>query len=370
MRRPALRPRRRPAPPALPAAPRALSQKEIDEVARLSNKTAAAVAEAMKGQPREIAMQVLEGLRRKVAAQQPTTTASAVPEPASAPSDDVDPFSLTARGRIEPLSGEGKGTPAITAYVKGVMKDLGVTNTDEQNVVADLILARALSGSDARNRADALAEIYEQVKAQAGTKSFAAFRGDEGRLREIDATLRRMVGPASSYTEPLASMGRPEGSRRRGAAVRETVEESEQAMRREEGTLLRPNRRAPTLRKPRGSNRFKKVREAQDKQARVAATLPAIRRDLGVVRRRLTLLKGKRTAQAKYARDQLQAEATRLMRRIEKVEGQVERAAAAVARAVKAANPKKKQPKVKPLKQPKAKKPKATRKRKPTRRTR
>jgi carboxyl-terminal processing protease len=72
---------------------------------------------------------------------------------------------------------------------------------------------------------------------------------------------------------------------------------------------------------------------------------------------------GKRTAQAKYARDQLQAEATRLMRRIEKIEGQVERAAAAVARAVKAANPKKKQPKVKPLKQPKAKKPKATRKR-------
>ncbi len=82
------------------------------------------------------------------------------------------------------------------------------------------------------------------------------------------------------------------------------------------------------------------------------------------------MLKGKRTAQAKYARDQLQAEATRLMRRIEKIEGQVERAAAAVARAVKAANPKKKQPKVKPLKQPKAKKPKATRKRKPTRRTR
>jgi len=362
-------------PPRAPGAPRgakgtALSQKEIDELARLSNKTAAAVVEAVKGQPREIAMQILEGVRRKAAAQQPAATASAVPEPASAPSSAVEPFSLTARGRIAQIPAEGKSTPAVTEYVKGIMKDLGVTNADEQNVVADLILARALSGSDARSRADALAEIYEQIKAQAGANSFAAFKGNEVRLREIDAALRRMVGPAE-YLPPIASMGRPEGSRRRGAAVRETVEESEQAMSREEaGPLLRPNRRAPTLRKPRGSNRFTKVREAQEKQERLAASLPAVRRDLGIVRRRLTMLKGKRTAQAKYARDQLQAEATRLMRRIEKIEGQVERAAAAVARAVKAANPKKKQPKVKPLKQPKAKKPKATRKRKPTRRTR
>lgn len=381
-----------PPPPRAPGAPRgakgtALSQKEIDELARLSNKTAAGVVEALKGQPREIAMQILEGVRRKAAAQQPAapTTASVVPEAPSIPpfavrvvrktgGSDVPDLWRREVFAIEDIDAEGKATPAVTNYLKGIFKDLGVTSRDEQNVAANVILARALSAQDARNRADAFAEIYEQVKAQAGAKSLAAFATDENRLRELDSQLRSMVGPGG-YVPPYETTGYPVGPRSGRGATRSESEEGSQppragdetevagaAARRGGGIRERRNPRL-TLRKPRGSNRFTKVREAQEKQERLAASLPAVRRDLGIVRRRLTMLKGKRTAQAKYARDQLQAEATRLMRRIEKIEGQVERAAAAVARAVKAANPKKKQPKVKPLKQPKAKKPKATRKR-------
>jgi hypothetical protein len=370
-----------PPPPAQTAARGAqgteLSKKEIAELASLMKRTQAEVARNLAGVPRETALALLAKARGGQSAAPPPrsaapTTASVVPEAPSIP-----PFMTRSSGGslleagpivIENIDAEGKATQAVTNYLKGIFKDLGITSRDEQNVAANVILARALSAQDARNRADAFAEIYEQTKAQANAKSLIPWSKDSSRLRELDATLRGMVGPAE-YIPPLASLGRPTQHLRPRASTREgeesgTVEESEQAMRREEaGPLLRPNRRAPTLRKPRGSNRFTKVREAQEKQERLAASLPAVRRDLGVARRRLTMLKGKRTAQAKYARDQLQAEATRLMRRIEKIEGQVERAAAAVARAVKAANPKKKQPKVKPLKQPKAKKPKATRKR-------
>lgn len=364
-----------------------LSKKEIAELAGLMQKTQADVVKALAGVPRETALALLAKARGGQSAAPPPrsaapTTASVVPEAPGIPPFETSFYASRVFGEggkfvIKDIPAEGKGSPTVTNYLKGIFKDLDITSRDEQDVAANVILARALSAQDARNRADAFAEIYEQVKAQAGAKSIAAFnRTDAGRLRELDAQLRNMVGPAE-YMPPLAYLGRPTQHLRPRASTQEG-EESEEgsqppragdetevagaAARRGGGIRERRNPRL-TLRKPRGSNRFTKVREAQEKQERLEASLPAVRRDLGIVRRRLTMLKGKRTAQAKYARDQLQAEATRLMRRIEKIEGQVERAAAAVARAVKAANPKKKQPKVKPLKQPKTKKPKATRKR-------
>jgi hypothetical protein len=294
-----------------------------------------------------------------------TASASAFPEF----SGSVVSVSGTPRFKITYVPAEGKASKAVTDYVKEVLGDLSIKDSAAQNIAAELIINRAMSGSDAMKRADALAEIYGQILAQAGATSLTAFANDELRLRAIDEMLRRMVGPAE-YIPSAASMGKPTQHLKPRKQAAEEREEGEGVIIEEgEATLLRRNRRAPTIRAPRASTRFKKVREAQEKHARLADSLPALRQDLGVVRRRLTLLKGKRTAQAKYARDQLQAEATRLMRRIEKVEGQVERAAAAVARAVKAANPTVKQ-KVRPLKQAKPKKPRATSKRKATPRKR
>ncbi len=225
-------------------------------------------------------------------------------------------------------------------------------------------LTKADAGADVMARIDALRDMHAKILELARAKSLGDIANDPNQMVAANALVTAQVKKnAEEAASALARAGLSTGenvARRRAMEARRPTGRpagSDDETRENRGRVRQ--RKPATLRAPRASKRFAAVTATQMKVEVLNVTLTTISRDLANVKRRLTLLKGKRTAQAKYARDQLQAEQTRLQRRIEKVEAQRDRAKAAVARAVKAANPKKVN-KAKPLPQRPKKKGKST----------
>lgn len=108
----------------------------------------------------------------------------------------------------------------------------------------------------------------------------------------------------------------------------------------QENPRRRPSARRTTSLVKRLPQKWAAIQKAQASVSKIAASANAADLKLSKTKALLMRLKGRRTAQAKYARQQLQAEATRLTRRLAKLNKDLARAHKAAISAVKAANKK------------------------------
>ena len=195
---------------------------------------------------------------------------------------------------------------------------------------------RKIAKIEAKAARERLAGMLDEAVA---TPGFESLRTDDDALREFAENL------ASVFQKMKAAgiSGSGYATATWADYVGDTGEEVEEEE--EEEVQENPRRRAPSARRPtslvkRTPQKWAAIEKAQKHAHRLATDVNAADLALSKVKGLLARLRGKRTAQATYARQQLQAEATRLTRRIAKLNAELARAHKATIKAVKAANKK------------------------------